>query len=52
MWLDLSAELGKLGTEMEDLIFDEMLDELVDDMMSQLYIWSNRTDWYNIIRMT
>ncbi|CAK9191217.1 unnamed protein product [Sphagnum troendelagicum] len=51
-WLDLSAELGKLGTEMEDLIFDEMLAELVDDMMSQLYIWSNRTDWYNIIRMT
>lgn len=52
MWLDLSAELGKLGTEMEDFIFDEMLDELVDDMMSQLYVWSNRTDWYNIIRMT
>ncbi|CAM6020235.1 unnamed protein product, partial [Sphagnum balticum] len=52
MWLDLSAELGKLGTEMEDLIFDEMLDELVDDMMSQLYVWSNRTDWYNIIQMT
>ncbi|CAK9858312.1 unnamed protein product, partial [Sphagnum jensenii] len=51
-WLDLSVELGKLGTEMEDLIFDEMLAELVDDMMSQLYIWSNRTDWYNIIRMT